>query len=317
MENKFKNFIEKIKDAKKIIVMGHKNPDGDSIASTLALSRLIELNFQKKVVSIYDGNIPDCLDFLPDRDKIHYFQHIDKNEKYDVAVLLDYGIENQIGGGINFFKQADCSFEIDHHKHDNNTVADIVLNDDKASATGVIVYRLMKELGLKFDKEILELIAVSIITDTGFFKYAKNPEVFEIMAWLVEQGVVIEDLIEGLANKPRKTVQVEAAAAASAEFYYKNKLALAVIDSKSYKNLDGRGELCLNLLGQIKGVEYIVLLKEQKENQIGVSLRGKNKPINHIAVALGGGGHMYAAGAVVHDSLENVQKKVLDLFKGI
>ena len=71
----------------------------------------------------------------------------------------------------------------------------------------------------------------------------------------------------------------------------------------------------LNLLGQIRGVEYIILLKQQKENQISVSLRSKLKPIDEIATALGGGGHAYAAGAVVQDSLDNVRAMVLDLFK--
>ena len=70
----------------------------------------------------------------------------------------------------------------------------------------------------------------------------------------------------------------------------------------------------MNLLGQMHGVEYIVLLKEQKPDQIGVSLRGRGRPVNTVAVALGGGGHEFAAGAVMHDSLENVKKKVLDLF---
>ena len=71
------------------------------------------------------------------------------------------------------------------------------------------------------------------------------------------------------------------------------------------------------MLGQIKGVEYVALLKSQKTNQTGVSLRSKNKPIDDIAVALGGGGHTYAAGAVVKDSLEHTREKVLELFRGI
>ena len=92
---------------------------------------------------------------------------------------------------------------------------------------------------------------------------------------------------------------------------------MAIIDSHQYKNIDGRGETVLNLLGQIRGLEYMVLLKEQKPNQIGVSLRGRpGYPVDKIAAALGGGGHELAAGAVVHDSLANVKKRVLDLFKG-
>ena len=85
----------------------------------------------------------------------------------------------------------------------------------------------------------------------------------------------------------------------------------------NYKRLDGRGELVLSLLGQIRGVEFVVLLKEQKENQIGISIRSKHVPINQIAESFGGGGHLCAAGAVVIDSLENVHNKIINAFKGM
>ncbi|MBQ2859220.1 MAG: hypothetical protein IJE82_02555, partial [Alphaproteobacteria bacterium] len=88
------------------------------------------------------------------------------------------------------------------------------------------------------------------------------------------------------------------------------------IVKKDYKYLDGRGETVLSLLGQISGVEYIVLLKEQKPEQIGISIRSRKNPIDKIAVELGGGGHERAAGAIVRDSLENVRARVLELFKG-
>jgi len=70
-------------------------------------------------------------------------------------------------------------------------------------------------------------------------------------------------------------------------------------------------------LAQIHGVEYVVLLKEQKENQIGVSIRSRQKPINQIAESLGGGGHLCAAGAVISDSLDNVYNKIINAFKGM
>ena len=55
---------------------------------------------------------------------------------------------------------------------------------------------------------------------------------------------------------------------------------------------------------------------QQKENQIGVSLRSKFLPVNKIAEKLGGGGHICASGAVVNDNLENVKQRVIELFKG-
>ena len=61
----------------------------------------------------------------------------------------------------------------------------------------------------------------------------------------------------------------------------------------------------------------MVLLKEQKPNQIGISLRSRKQPIDKIAVELGGGGHERAAGAIIRDTtLEDVKTRVLELFSG-
>jgi len=120
-----------------------------------------------------------------------------------------------------------------------------------------------------------------------------------------------------LNNRDKKTVLVESKAISETEFYYKGRLAVATIKHADYKKLDGRGELALSVLGGVHGVQYVVLLKEQKENQIGISFRSRQMPINQIAESFGGGGHLYAAGAVVKDSLENVHEKIINAFKGM
>ena len=97
----------------------------------------------------------------------------------------------------------------------------------------------------------------------------------------------------------------------------KGRLVVTAIRQPDYKKLDGRGELVLSLLGQISGVEFVVLLKEQKENQIGISIRSKSVPINQIAESFGGGGHLCAAGAVVMDSFDNVHDNIINAFKGM
>ena len=313
-EENLRILIDKIETAKSIAVAGHKNPDGDSLCSVLALAHMIKINFNKNVVCLYDGNIPDMLDNVPLRDEIQYHANIDPANKFDLFFILDYGTKNHIGGVLPFFSEADFTVEIDHHKVDE-TIADLSFNDDKAASVGAIIFNIANTLKWERDKQINDLLALSILTDTGFFKYARTGKVFRYMASLVDDGVDIEALSNLLNNKPRKTVITEASVASRAEFLFNGRLALATIDSKEYKNIDGRGETVLSLLGQIKGVEYIALLKKQKDNQTGLSLRGKTKPVDGIASALGGGGHSYAAGAVVQDSLENVREKLLELFR--
>ncbi len=315
MEQKITEFFERVRGAKSIAIMGHKNPDGDSLCSVLALAHLIEENFGISPVCIYDGNIPENLSNVPLRPRIKYFERVDLSEQFDLAIVMDYGNPVHIGGPRPVVDNAKFVIEIDHHKNEN-PIGQLCINDDAAAATAVIVYRIMRAGGLTMDARTADLLALAILTDTGNFKFVRNGDALRIMADLVDAGVNIRSLIELMNNKPRKAVQLEARTAANAEFFYHGRLALATIVKKDYKYLDGRGEMVLSLLGQISGVEYIVLLKEQKPEQIGISIRSRKNPIDKIAVELGGGGHERAAGAIVRDSLENVRARVLELFKG-
>ena len=317
MNKNIKLFTEKLRDAKSVLVLAHKNPDGDALCSVLAMARLIEKNYHAKCVCVYDGNAPDYLDNIPLRDKALYWDKVSVKKPFDVAIVLDYGAEHQVGGPLDMVKKAKFVIEIDHHKNDK-PIADLCLNDDTAEATAIILYRIMQTVGWRDDADIRDLLAIAILTDTGNFKFTQTGEALTVMAELVNKGVYINRLIELMNNKPRKAVLVEAAAVANAEFFYRNRLAVATISRRDYRDMDGRGEMLLNILGQIKGVEYIVLLKEQKETQIGISIRSRGAAIDGIAASFGGGGHERAAGAVVRgDTLENVHAKIIEAFKGM
>lgn len=314
MDEKILEFFEKVKNAKTIVLAGHKNPDGDSLCSVLALAHLLELNFDVETVCLYDGNIPDSLDNVPLRKRIRYYERVEIVDDFDLAIVMDYGNPVHIGGPRNAIDRAKFIIEIDHHKNDA-PIGQLCIDDDMAAATAVIVYRMIRVGNLKMDLQTANLLALAILTDTGNFKFVRDSRAFSVMADLVDAGINVRNLIELMNNKPRKAVQLEARTAAEAEFLFNGRLVVATISKKDYKHLDGRGEIVLNLLGQIQGVEYIVLLKEQKPDQIGLSIRSRKNPINQIAVAMGGGGHERAAGAVVRDTLENVRKRVVDLFK--
>lgn len=316
MQQQLGLFIEKIKESKKIVIFAHKNLDGDAMCSVLALAQLIELNFGVQPVCIYDGNLPQNLDNMPMRTRMRYYGNVDLNTDFDLAIVLDYGTFKNIGGPQCVLERSKFIIEIDHHKNDE-TIANLCLNDDNASATGQIIYRIMNMAGWQYDKIVLDLLTVAIITDTGYLKFISDGEPLRIIADMVDKGVKIRNLMESMNNKERKTILTEAATVVGTEFFYHHRLAVATVYHKDYKYLDGRGEMILNMLGQIKGVNYIVLLKQQKENQIGVSIRSRGEPINHIAAELGGGGHLCAAGAVVADTLENVKNRILQLFKGV
>ena len=315
-EQKIQILIDKIRGAKSIAIMGHKNPDGDSLCSVLALSRLSELNFGITPDCVYDGNLPDYLDDVPLRPHMRYYERVDTSAPYDLVFLLDYGIAQNIGGTRGIVDAAKFVIEIDHHINENPIGAGLCLNDTSAAATAQIVYDIMRAAAWKMDIDAANLMTIGIITDTGQFCFVNNGYVMRVVADLVDFGVSLRNVTSLISAKERDTILLETRVVSRAEFFHKNRLALATVLRGEYRHLDGKGATAMKLLGQIRGVEYVVLLKQQKENQTGVSIRSRMRPISHIAAALGGGGHPCAAGAVVNDTLENVRARVIELFEG-
>lgn len=313
MSEKINILIDKIKNAKAIAISGHKNPDGDAICSALALMKIIELNFGKKPTVIYDGNIPKDLDRIPLRKSAVFHQRIPEDTKYDLYILVDYGTRIHLGGAEKFISGADFVIEFDHHFNDD-LVGDLCFDDPEKAAAAQIIFNVARCANFAMDKDIIDLLTIAMITDTGNFKFVRNSDVLRDFARLVDLGANITHLVNLLHNKDKKTVLVECGAISNAEFLMKGRLVIASIRQPDYKKLDGRGELVLGLLGQISGVEFVVLLKEQKENQIGISIRSKSVPINKIAESFGGGGHLCAAGAVVMESFDKVHDDIVKAF---
>lgn len=316
MMKKIELLIDKIKNAKSIAISGHKNPDGDALCSALALAQIIELNFNKTATVIYDGNVPRDLDNVPLRQKAEFVKKIPEDAKYDLFILVDYGTRRNLGGVEKFVDAADFVIEFDHHVNDA-VIGSLCFDDENKAATSQLVYDVIRHAKFDIDENIVDLLMLALITDTGNFKFVRHSDVFKDAAALVEAGANMPNLVNLLNNKDKKTVLVESKVASEAEFLMKGRLALAMLRHEDYKKLDGRGELVLSLLAQIHGVQYVVLLKEHKENQIGISLRSRRLPINKIAESFGGGGHLCAAGAVVLDNIENVRESVINAFKGM
>ena len=316
MMEKIKIFIEKVRNAKSIAISGHKNLDGDALCSALALMKIIELNFGKKATVIYDGNVPRDLDNVPLRDEIVFHKNVPDDAKFDLYIVVDYGTRKHLGEVEKYVNAADYVIEFDHHFNDD-LVGTLCFDDEEKAATAQIIYDMVKVVNFNINSDIVDLLMLAIITDTGQFKFVKHADVFQDAARLVDAGADVTRLTNLLRNKDKRTVLVESKAVSNAEFFMRGRLAIATLNHEDYKKLDGRGEIVLTLLAQIRGVQYVVLLKEQKEGRVGVSIRSRQTPINQIAESFGGGGHLCAAGAVIEDSLENVRTKIINAFKGM
>ena len=69
-----------------------------------------------------------------------------------------------------------------------------------------------------------------------------------------------------------------------------------------------------DMVRSIKGVEVALMIFQQNESSCRINFRSKgNYIINDIAKKIGGGGHAFAAGAVVDGALNDVVTKVTEI----
>lgn len=316
-----KNFLAKIKEAKNILIIGHKNPDADSLGSVLGLARLLRENLNKKVNCSYEGAMADFLDFMPGRDDILYAEKIEFAGKYDLLIVLDAPLLRMLGAlSEEIFHVIGDSIAIDHHvvpSNEDGNFAELNFMDSGYSSTAEIIYKLADANAWQIDADAATCLYAGLVADSGKFDYTQNGDTLRVAGALVDAGADPRRIALALDAQTKKDILTEALAVARAEFFYHDKLAVATITREMYRNLNGKANVVMQVLRQIDSVEYVVVLKEAKENMIRVSMRGKTRPVREIAERFGGGGHDFAAAANMKIPLDAAKKLLISEFKNV
>jgi len=317
MTNIAKNFNDKIKAAKDIVIIMHNNPDGDALGSALCLAQLIELNFGVTPICIYDGKLPNFIDWLPKKDNyVKHVSEISSDMKTDLAIVVDCGDLDLVKETAKqIFNNSKDSIKIDHHP-DLKDFAELNIVKLTAAAAQIIL-NLALDLNWKINTDIATCIYTAILTDTGNFRHIKTPDAFIDTAKCVEFGANPELISQIMGKKNKQDVLINAEIILNTQFFFNDKLAISVIDKQTYPRLDGKGSNTMAELLSIDTIEYIALIKEVKTDEIYVSLRSKTDPVNIIAKELGGGGHPNAGAFKSQTSIENTTKLLIAEFTAI
>ncbi len=307
----YSEIVNKIKEGNKIAIMSHIMPDGDNVGSSLALYNALKKS-GKAVRFILDDDIPKVYRFLADSDKV---EKPGEHQSFDVVIALDCGDAERLGRA-GLYLENNFVINIDHHIS-NTGYGDLNLVDAKASATGEIIYELIKLLGVEMDKDMSECLYTAIVTDTGQFQYS-NTTAFthQIAGELIENGVNVSLMFEKIyQNSSKEKIMLMKTILGSLEFYHKDSisclsLTLQQLQKSGAKEEDSEG--MINLARDIEGVEVAIFLKELEPGKIKVGLRSK-KAVDVAAVALqfGGGGHVRASGCTVYGTMAEAREKVL------
>lgn len=294
-----KKISKKLKKSDNIVVFVHANPDGDAIGSIIAFS--VALKNMGKNVDVFIENKPEYLSFIIE-DWIKLYSEINFDKKYDLCVALDCGEKDRMGEeALKVFDNSEFTIEIDHHKTNNN-YADLSYVDTVASATGEIIYKLLKLMKSKITKQIAEALYIAIISDTGMFKHQNTTsKTLEVASKLINCGVDISTITHKLfyENSFERT-KCLGDVLNTLDLYLDGKVGILYLTSEMMKKynlketeLDGFVEYARN----IKGVEIGIFIKQKTDNEYKVSLRANSDAdMSEIAGVFGGGGHKGAAG---------------------
>ncbi len=295
------------------LVTTHEGPDGDAVGSSLALASY--LRHLGKDVTVYSCDpFPELYRFLPGFDTAVTTL---PDQEFDVCFVLDVGEFRRAGREVGASKRIGMFVNIDHHKGCDHFGA-INLIDSQASATGALIFRIIKAAGHVVDYETALCIYTAVITDTGSFRYSNaNPEAFAIAGEMIATGINAWDVSEKLyESQPRQRLELLAQALSTLTISPCGTYASITVTLDMYARTGGTPELTdgfVNYPRSIQGVEVSVFFREIEPDRYKVGFRSKGKvDVSALAAAFGGGGHHNAAGCTVSGSYEDVTSRVLN-----
>ena len=150
----------------KILVMGHKNPDTDSICSAIAYANLKkELGFEVEAVRL--GTISKETQFILDYLNMNAPRLIESVNSGDQIILVDH---NEAGQSVDGRDNATILEIIDHHKIDLKTSDPINLRFETVGCSSTIISKIYEEKGVAITKEMATVMLSAIMSDTLIFK---------------------------------------------------------------------------------------------------------------------------------------------------
>ncbi|TVR86047.1 MAG: bifunctional oligoribonuclease/PAP phosphatase NrnA [Saprospirales bacterium] len=323
MKDDISEIIPVLSHPRDVVILSHRNPDGDAIGSSLAMKMYLESRGHF-VKCILPSEYPDNFEWLPGVKNfmIHDLQPDECNkvvEKADLFLCLDFNSLDRIdklGMAVAENKTA-FKWLMDHHL-DPEPFADYYYCDDSASSTCELVYRFMDEMGEK-DKikgVLADCIYTGIITDTGSFHHATNPDIYRMIAEMKDKGLDDTRLQNNIFNnQSEKQMRLLGYCLGKRLVVDEEKsIGLVFLSRKDYQKFNiqrGDTEGIINHILKIRTVKLAAFITAQPRI-VKLSLRSKGD-ISVQALArdhFNGGGHFNASGGYMHAPLS----KVIDKF---
>lgn len=303
---------ELIHKYKTFAMTSHIGPDGDGVGSMFSMAALLK-SFGKKITVVCDDSMPVRYRFLGKR----WIRTRDAgNLRPDVMITIECPVLSRTGKAVKIFRRAKKTINIDHHPGNDN-YATVNWIDVKAAATGEMIYRLFKRMKYPLDRETARLIYISILTDTGSFRYGNTtPKTHRIASELIQYGVQPDLLMDEIyESNSFPGMQLLGMALTTLTRSAKGDVAWLYVTRDMVRRSGANDEDSdgfVNYARNMRDTKVACFFKEDGTTGVKVSLRSKRSiDVNRVAAAFGGGGHKAASGCLVKGRLPQVIKELV------
>lgn len=295
---------------KKIVIVTHKNPDGDAIGSSLALFHyLTKINHAVTVITPND--YPDFLKWVPGQDLILKFdsqnsQSLEALNNADIVFTLDFNAFHRAGDMENTLAEnKSLKIMIDHHQQPD-PYAKYTYSDVSMSSTCEMIYNFIEMLGDldHLDSNMATAIYLGIMTDTGSFRFnSTTSRTHRVIADLIDKGAqntFIHNQVYDTNSYNR--LQLLGCALSNLKVLPEYRAAYITLTLKELQKFDYKKGDTEGFVNYALSLNNIVLaaifIEDAQQNIVKISLRSKGDfSVNLMSRShFEGGGHTNAAG---------------------
>ncbi|MFA6125967.1 MAG: bifunctional oligoribonuclease/PAP phosphatase NrnA [Bacteroidales bacterium] len=311
----------------KVLILTHKNPDGDAVGSALGLHWILEQLGHRVDIVIPDDS-PMFLKWLPGHKEIVVRERKSKAfmqklfMECDLIFCCDFNTPERLGAVEPFYLAADQpTILIDHHPP-REAFTKLQIVDPSKGSTSELIFLMIEKMNLTgfVSIEAATCLLAGIMTDTVGLKVSCSyPEIYETVAQLMRLGADKDRIYEEIYNMfsaDRMRLlgySLDQNMKILPEFR-SAYIALTIKELNAYRHKKGDTEGFVNYPLAIAGVVFSVLFTEQTDH-IKLSLRSRGSfPANEFAQKyFNGGGHRNAAGGRYFGTM----KETIDRFESV
>ena len=302
--------------SKRILISGHLSPDGDSLGSMIALSRLLR-NAGFQAFATADLNALGKPGFLEGVEDLIPARKLKRQPRFDLFIAVDCGAFERMPPEVRPVAEKLPTICIDHHVT-NTQFGNVSIVDPEASSTGELIWRIAKWNEWKLDRALAEALWVAMITDSGRFAYdSTRPGTLRAAGDLLKHGVrtsYINDVIYGTFS--RKAIELKRIAWRSLHVWKDGKVAEVTLTRDDFREVRGTkadAEDVIEIPRSVARNEIALFFYQipdrTKEARCSIRTRGE-WDATALAGKFGGGGHRKAAGCTIKAPLPQAKRQM-------